>query len=98
VARYHQRRKPILLLTQKSKKMEKIHVSGEITGVLSREELVQICKEKDLVVCVLVASFLSESLEYFEIEYYLDKRYRKGYYVDLVKRSNQKFYCKGYNS
>lgn len=74
------------------------HVYGDIRGQFTKDELLKLCKEKDLVVSVLVAGFLSESLEYFEIDYYLEKRYRNGYMICLVNRKDKQFYCRGYNS
>jgi hypothetical protein len=64
----------------------------------SKQELIGACKENDLMVCVLRSNPLTEWLDYFEIEEYLEKRYRAGVYIRLVKRNNKTFYCKGYNS
>lgn len=64
----------------------------------SKQELIEACKQNNLMVCVLRSNPLCEWLDYFEIEEYLDTRWRAGVCIRLVKRNDQKFYCKGYNS
>lgn len=78
--------------------MELYHTIGAIEGSFTRDELVKLCHEQDLLVSVLLAGFGCESLNYYDIEKYLSKFYRPGRLIRLVKQENQKFYCKSYNS
>lgn len=78
--------------------MELYHTIGEIKGSFTRDELIKLCNENDLLVSVLTCSYFNESLDYYNIEKYLSKFYRPNRLIRLVKKGNQKFYCKSYNS
>lgn len=81
--------------------MEKIYVrNGETkeTFWMTKSELVKYCNENNLCVVRLVCNYISESLEYSEIEWFLDHKFKQGYEVRLCSKANKRFYCKGYNS
>jgi hypothetical protein len=78
--------------------MELYHTIGEIKGSFTRDELIKLCNENDLLVSVLTSNYFSESLDYYDIEKYLSKFYKPNKLIRLVKQENQKFYCKSYNS